>query len=116
MEVADFDEDGIAGHRRRAAARGAAEIIAIFKGFGGHQRGFAPPELFTTTNQPFSLAVGDANGDHHVDVFALTSIPEGPHIEVLYGDGLLALTPGPSVTLPETSSGRSRRPISTATA
>jgi hypothetical protein len=99
-EVADFDEDGINDIVVAGSTRGAPAVIAIFKGFGGHQRGFASPELFTTTSEPFGLAVGDANGDHHADVFALTTIPDGPHIELLYGNGQLSLTPGPSVALP----------------
>jgi hypothetical protein len=77
VEVADFDEDGImdmsspaaraARRRSLRSSRASADISARSRRRSCSRRG----------NQPFGLAVGDANGDHHVDVFALTRFQTG---------------------------------------
>jgi len=85
MVAADFDEDG----RNDLALTQSDVAIRLGDGAGW----FGPEQTFRADDQVSSLAVGDFNGDGHLDlatgnqVYVFFDFPPPPSISILLGDG-----------------------------
>jgi alpha-tubulin suppressor-like RCC1 family protein len=75
--LADIDEDGL-----RDAVIGHADGFSILRGSAG---GLVPP-VVVTGSETTSIAIGDVNGDSHLDV--VTTQPLEPPVTIFLGDGL----------------------------
>lgn len=92
--VADFDEDG--NLDVIVSGRDAAGQLGMTLYFGSGNGGFTETPIIPTDRAPGSYAIGDFNGDNHIDVAVDTTLlqePFGGGFAVYLGDGSGALVP-----------------------
>jgi VCBS repeat protein len=97
LAVGDLNEDG---HADVVAGSSAAGSLSILLGRGDGT--FAPTtyQPLTPGGEATSVALGDWNGDGHLDAAAATSSISGDRLYVLLGDGLGGLSPTVSYPAP----------------
>jgi hypothetical protein len=84
VAVGDFNNDD---HLDIAVANSAANNIGILLGYGNGD--FAPQLTYSTGTDsvPSSIAIGDFNDDHHLDIAVVNTASDNIGILLGYGDG-----------------------------